>query len=134
MELQRLLRAAFKGENPNRTPAQVCDWVEPSDLTWDAVFDALVAHFTVYTHLRRLLIIRHLARGGPGTLEDLVSSIGMSQDAARRHLAKLHRRGLVRPRSEAPGHWELVRGGGPRLRRGLLNAFLRAIEQQGSKG
>jgi DNA-binding transcriptional ArsR family regulator len=66
-----------------------------------AIFDAA----TAFTDLRRLQILRHLARHGAATTRELVAELSMSDQAASRHIAKLRRRGYVRTRQPSPRHF-----------------------------
>ena len=62
---------------------------------WSVVLRAMCFQFTAYTHLRRLLILRLLLTQGEADLVTIMREIGMSRAAARRHLDKLARRGIV---------------------------------------
>jgi DNA-binding transcriptional ArsR family regulator len=79
----------------------------PADLA--QACQRMVLFFTAYTHLRRLLILRHVAVNGPTSQEALADEIGMSAPAASRQLTKLERRHLVR-RAEVDGQqkWALL--------------------------
>lgn len=58
---------------------------------------------TAFTDLRRLRILRHLDRQGEATVEALVERLRMSRFAAKRHTAKLCRRGLLVALSQGQG-------------------------------
>jgi DNA-binding transcriptional ArsR family regulator len=118
--LQELLHDLFAHADLDRTLVQVCDADIPP--SWEAVFEALLKLFTAYTHLRRLLILREVARRGACSAADLVESIGMSPDATRRHVAKLRRRGLLAVADGAPESWCLAPLSGPAARRQLWAA------------
>jgi DNA-binding IscR family transcriptional regulator len=94
---------------------------------WDDVFNALVAHFTIFTHLRRLLILRHLAGKRACTQDGLVAAVRMSRAATLRHMDKLRRRGVVMAIADSSGAWTLVRNAGPPVRRKLLEIVLHAL-------
>ncbi|MBM4047405.1 MAG: helix-turn-helix transcriptional regulator [Planctomycetes bacterium] len=128
-DVQRLLRRLLGGEDLNRTPSKVCDLVEASERTWDAVFAALMKQFTAYTHLRRLMMVRHLALHRPCGMADLVSGIGMSEDACRRHLDKLERRYLARQAGRG-GDWELIKADHRTMRGILLGIVLDGLDVQ----
>ena len=123
--LQELLHDLFAHADLQRTLAQVCD--EGTAPSWEAVFDALVKTFTAYTHLRRLLILREVARRGACAEAALVETIGMSPDATRRHVAKLRRRGLLAPDIGSPNSWHLAPLAGPVARRKLWAAVQREL-------
>jgi DNA-binding MarR family transcriptional regulator len=80
---------------------------EPA-MDWKVQADAMVTLFTTYTHLRRLLILRHLARNGACTPVALMAEVGMSAAATNRHLDKLLRRGIVNPSGTVPRTWRLA--------------------------
>lgn len=123
--LQELLHDLFAHADLDRTLVQVCDAGTPP--SWEAVFEALVKVFTAYTHLRRLLILREVARRGACSEAALVEAIGMSPDATRRHVAKLRRRGLLSPGDVAPATWHLAPLAGPVARRKLWAAVQREL-------
>jgi len=74
--------------------------------SWQDVFDHMVRCFTAYTHLRRLLCLRHALAHGRFNQPKMMSDIGMSANAVMRHMRKLTRRGVTRPGKDADG-WEL---------------------------
>jgi len=115
--LQELLHDWFAHADLDRTVVQVCAAGTPP--SWEAVFDALIKLFTTYTHLRRLLILRAVSRRGACAAADLVESIGMSPDAARRQLDKLRRRGLLATDLDVPDRWHLAPLAGPVAQRKL---------------
>jgi DNA-binding transcriptional ArsR family regulator len=78
--------------------------------------DAMLQALTAFTHERRLLIARALARQ-PATLTEVSARCGISLPAASRHLAKLCRRGVV---TDDDGRFALVRSAP-----GLLGELLR---------
>jgi predicted DNA-binding transcriptional regulator len=110
-----------------RTHAQVCNFASAVPRGWEAVFDAVLKHVTAFTHLRRLLMLRVLQNKGACRLEDLASDVGMSVDAARRHLCKLRRRGVVAADVHTPGGWILIPAPQPPCLQTLLAIILRAI-------
>jgi DNA-binding transcriptional ArsR family regulator len=124
--IQRLLAEVFGGRDLNCTRAQVCDSTSIVSRGWNPVFDALLKHATAFTHLRRLLMLRTLASKGPCRLEELASNIGMSPDAARRHLDKLRRRGVIAGDPKTSGAWTLIRAPQPPCLQKLLAIVLRA--------
>ena len=79
----------------------------------------LMKLFTTYTHLRRLLILRHLAVNGACTAAVLEQRIGMSPAAMARQLDKLLRRGLVSVVGDAPPTWDLE----PKPKSGLCQSL-----------
>lgn len=126
-EMQNLLRQIFIPGKGNRALAQVCDYVGAARGSWEEVYCVLFAHYTAYTHLRRLLLVRQLAREGACSCEELESSVGMSPDAAGRHLDKLRRRGLVRQADNDSKKWELAGSEKAAFRQSLLEAVLHAL-------
>ncbi|MBM4078812.1 MAG: winged helix-turn-helix transcriptional regulator [Planctomycetes bacterium] len=126
-DMQELVRELF-GERANRTPAQVCDWLGASDETSDAAFSAVIRHVTVYTHLRRLLILREFIREGNRSVEDLIGALNMSPDAAARHLDKLQRRGMVKALADEPSGWKLVAQQVPPFQKALLSAVAKSLK------
>lgn len=123
------VRALLTERDPRRTLSKVCDNPPPEAPTWGDVFQAMVHQFTAYTHLRRLLILRLLLREGRGAYPRIVAEIGMSPDAARRQLAKLKRRGVIRSRGEK-GVWEAETQRGPWLRSALMETVGRVLMAQ----
>ena len=107
----------------NSTPCKV--WNSDEQEKWG---DELIKLFTTYTHLRRLLILRHIARDGACTPADLTEYIGMSLTATSRHLAKLRRRGVVCADGKPPCVWRLNQQVEPTLRRALFKIILRALK------
>ena len=123
--LRELVDEALDVKNLIRTPLKVCE----SELTaWDEVFEALVKLFTTYTHLRRLLLLRQLARQGVGTAGELAERIGMSLAAAYRHLDKLQRRGVVHGDGLDPVQWRVVACKGAACQQKLLALVLREFK------
>jgi len=123
--LQTLMHAVCAAPEPHCIPVQVCDSAPAS--SWEDVYAALVNLFTTYTHLRRLLILRQLARQGECTADDLSESIGMSADATYRHLDKLKRRSVIASIAAAPAMWCLVPHEGSACRQQLLALVLREL-------
>lgn len=115
--LQRTLNAQ------NSTPREV--WNSGAQKEKD---EELVKLFTTYTHLRRLLMLRHLAVKGSASAADLARHVGMSAAATSRHLLKLQRRGVVSAEGPAPHRWQLSTHTAPALRRTMLNIVLRALK------
>jgi predicted ArsR family transcriptional regulator len=105
----------------------VCDSVPDKTPDWETAFDALFKHVTTYTHLRRLLILRCLAKEETCAAERIRSVVGMSADATRRQLDKLQRRGIIARLPTAGDKWALVRTAQPACRRRLLAIVLRAL-------
>jgi len=126
--LQDMMHEVWAAQEPNRIPVQVCDSAPAS--SWETVYDALEKLFTTYTHLRRLLIVRQLARQGECTAVDLMEAVGMSSDATHRHLAKLQRRGVVASIATVPGKWCLVPHKGDACRQQLLGLVLRELKAE----
>ncbi len=115
--LQAWVQDLFAPGDLDRTVVQVC---EPGTTpSWEAVFEALVKLCTTYTHLRRLLILREVARRGACSSAELMEAVGMSADATRRQVAKLCRRGLLAADETAPDRWQLAPPAGPDARRQL---------------
>jgi DNA-binding transcriptional ArsR family regulator len=123
--LQVLLARMFEAGDLNRTLAQVCNKAQSRPPDWEGVFNLLVKEFTVYTHLRRLLILRQLASKARCETDELINVVRLSPDALWRHLDKLQRRGVVAPASD--GAWRLIDDGGARCRRHLREIVLRAL-------
>ena len=129
--LQSVWQAATKG---NLTPDQVWDFGDDqADAAGDGVEVRLVFLFTAYTHLRRLLILRHLARNGPARREALAEEIGMSSQAAARQLSKLRRRGLLCQTGGRGGGWCLVDRPGTPLQAKLHAIVLDALATTGTR-
>ena len=129
-DLQAYLRDMLGATQPGNVLAQLC--AETREPSWDSVYDALFKLFTAYTHLRRLFLLRYLARQGASTTGRLCEQLKMSAAAAHRHLHKLRRRALLMvsdvsatwafaPPSKLPGH------------RRLLVSVVRAVQAQGQK-
>ena len=76
-----------------------------------------------------MLILRLLLREGHGAYPRIVAEIGMSPDAARRQLAKLKRRGVIRSHGEK-GVWEVETQRGPWLRSALMETVGRVLMAQ----
>ncbi|MBM3888837.1 MAG: ArsR family transcriptional regulator [Verrucomicrobia bacterium] len=126
-ELQELLKGLWGKGDLNDTLAQVCHSAPAPRQGWEDVYDALVAHFTAFTHLRRLLMLRVLVQKGTCNIADLAAQVRMSQRAARRHLDKLRRRGLAAMVAGSPGAWTILRAVEPPVRRKLQGIVLRAL-------
>jgi len=86
----------------------------------DVIFDAA----TAFANVRRLQIIRYVAKHGPCTNETLRNQLRMSSRACWRHIDKLARRGYV---AAAAGGWQLVRRGRTPLHRELLASVMRGL-------
>jgi len=86
----------------------------------DVIFDAA----TAFANVRRLQIIRYVAKHGPCTSETLRTQLRMSSGACWRHIGKLVRRGYVVARA---GGWQLVRRGRTPLHRALLASVMRGL-------
>jgi len=125
-DIQKLLTQLFGDKDLNRTLAQVCDSGVTAPQGWDTAFEAMLKHATAFTHLRRLLLLRWLSRKGPCRPEELAAGAQMSADAARRHLDKLRRRGVIADDAKTPGAWTIVRTAHPPCRQKLLAIVLRA--------
>ncbi|MBM4045208.1 MAG: metalloregulator ArsR/SmtB family transcription factor [Planctomycetes bacterium] len=128
MALQRLLVPLLSAEDVHRTLVQVCEPGDSPRGTWPEVFSALYRQFTAYTHLRRVLILRHLSHTGAALPEQVASAIRMSPEAAQRHLDKLRRRGLVRSSAHKNGCCEIVKGEGSPVRQELISIVLRSAQ------
>ena len=70
--------------------------VGAEELIHGLLFEAM----TAFTNVRRLAILRRLAKGKPVTVETLMNELRMSDAAVSRHMGKLLRRGYVRAASE----------------------------------
>ena len=80
----------------NLPAPQVRDLPEPyADSGADSVYAVIFEAATAFTDLRRLQILRQLARRGPCTVRSLIDDLSMSEDAVSRHASKLQRRGYV---------------------------------------
>ena len=101
--VRHLLQEVCTATHPCRTPVQVCDKADAA--SWEAVFSALVELVTTYTHLRRLLILKHLTGTGACGAYELAEHVGMSPDATYRHLDKLKRRSVVASSGSTPELW-----------------------------
>ena len=98
---------------------------------WDALAARLIFFFTGYTHLRRLLVLRHLREYGDTSRERLVEAIGMSPSAVGRQLQKLRRRGLVESITTGQSRsWRLVASPGPPFQRDLHGQVMRALPRE----
>jgi DNA-binding transcriptional ArsR family regulator len=126
-DLQKLLRWVLGGGDLNSTLSKVCNSDRPGHAGWPAVYAALIAQFTTFTHLRRLLILRWLAQRPAGRPDELAAAIRMSPPAASRHLDKLRRRGVVQATGGPAGGWALRDGTGPPAQRRLLAIVLRGL-------
>ena len=91
--LYAILRDPVSGIN-DFGPGQVrnCSSAEIETRLHELIFEAI----TAFTDLRRLQILRRLARKGPAAAQDLTRELSMSQPAVSRHTAKLIRRGYVK--------------------------------------
>jgi len=130
--LNGLLLETWKQVRANSTHAHVWNWLalapEPHLKPWDAVAARIVFFLTGYTHLRRLLIIRHLALHGPATQTQMCEAIRMSPNAASRQLDKLRRRGLVQEvKIQEATAWRLVDVPEPPFQRRLHALVLDAL-------
>ncbi len=121
--LRELLDEALLAAWKIRTPDKVCEFETGR---WD---DSLLKLFTTYTHLRRLLILRLLDSHGAVTIASVSEQIGMSPDAAYRHLDKLRRRGVVASSGTHPVYWSVVPVTGAALRQRLLACVLRELQR-----
>ena len=136
--LSILTSAWGSGPKANSTLSNVWNWVvadgEELPPSWEAVFERMAFVFTAYTHLRRLLILRHLARNGPVRQDALAEAIGMSPPAASRQLSKLRRRGLVeRAGDGGNGAWRLVPRPQSRFQARVHRAVVDALLAMGEK-
>jgi DNA-binding transcriptional ArsR family regulator len=120
--MQRLVEEAVRVAGQIRTPEKVCEFDVKG---WE---EELVKLFTTYTHLRRLLILRYLSAHGGTPIATLAEKIGMSPDAAYRHLDKLLRRGVVVCIGKAPAHWGVAPVSGDVWRTKLLALVLREFK------
>ena len=114
------LHNTLGGLNP--TPHEV--WDSAARKKQDA---ELVNVFTTYTHLRRLLVLRQLVLKGSRTSVELAALVGMSDSAINRHLAKLHRRGVVRAAGAPPYTWQ-IETDMPPLRQNLLRIVVDVLQ------
>ena len=121
----RLLRAVCTATHPCSTPVQV--WNKADATSWEEVFAALVELFTTYTHLRRLLILKHLAGNGACSAFELAEQVGMSPVATYRQMDKLKRRGVVASSESAPELWSIRPHKGPDFRDKLLALVLQEL-------
>jgi DNA-binding transcriptional ArsR family regulator len=126
--LQALMKDLLDGKKCNFTLAQVWNDAPQSETGWEAVFAGLEKHVTTYTHLRRLLILRELARKHTCRAEEITGTIRMSAGALGRHLDKLQRRGVIREPATKAGAWTIVRDARPPCRQRLLEIVLRALQ------
>lgn len=128
LEMQAYLQDMLGAQQPAGVLANVCaEAVEP---TWTAVHDALIKLFTAYTHLRRLFLLRYLARRGASTVEQLCAQLNMSAAAAHRHLHKLQRRGLLMSSADS-NSWMMATHLKPSGQRRLLAIVMRAVQSHG---
>ena len=128
-ELQILVRELFKDDEQNSTPAQVWNFAGAS--SWEEALEKLPKFFSSYTHLRRLLLLRCLARQGIRSTEQLAAEIHISIPAIHRHLHKLQRRGLICAAGRAPTQWQLAAPVEPIFHRKLLSIILRELIARG---
>ena len=90
--LGRLLRGHTKRQAPDGASAtRRARRDEPEPALLRLVFEAA----TAFTSVRRLQILRRLARGEPADVATLTRELHMSEAAVSRHTAKLIRRGYV---------------------------------------
>jgi DNA-binding transcriptional ArsR family regulator len=123
-DVQQLLQGVFAArQQAAAEPAQPVTHGAEQD-------EVLMKLFTTYTHLRRLLILRHLALNGACTAAELEQRIGMSPAAMARHLDKLLRRGLVSVAGDAPPTWDLAPLPKPGLCRSLRVVILHKLKLQ----
>ncbi len=128
LEMQAYLQELFGTQQPDSVLKNLCaEAVEP---TWEALNTALIKLFTAYTHLRRLFIIRYLARQGAATTEQLCEQLQLSAAAAHRHLRKLQRRGLLLSRDVSTS-WMLASPAKLAGQRNLLALVVRALQANG---
>ena len=74
--------------------------VKTSDRELEAVLDAVAGYFAVLAEPTRLRILRALCRG-ERTVSRIVDETAVSQPTVSRHLAALHRHGIVARRRDA---------------------------------
>jgi DNA-binding MarR family transcriptional regulator len=90
------LRGAAPGAPaPGRSARRRAKTADTSPDASDLLFDAA----TAFTNVRRLQIMRRLAKGEPADAPTLARELRMSAAAVGRHLSKLIRRGFVRSSS-----------------------------------
>jgi len=123
----------------NPTHINVWDWlgIDPRDeeeTEWESVAGRLILFSTAYTHLRRLLLLRELARKGPALQDQLLLQIGMSPSAVSRQLTKLRVRGLVECVSVDNGsRWRLCKPE-PVLQRRMHQEVMRTLTRRTATG
>ena len=128
-DIQALLHGLFGSTQSNSTLGQV--WNRTPPPLEEAEEELLMKLFTTYTHLRRLLILRYLARSGACTAEQVADSVRMSNPAVNRHLHKLRRRAVVSATEVPPVLWKLARPAGFACRQQLLDSVLRSLKAEG---
>lgn len=128
LDMQAYLPTLLGVEQAGRVRPSVA--AEAGEATRTAVNNALIKCFTAYTHLRRLLLLRYLARRGACTAEQLCAQLNMSAAAVQRHLRKLQRRSLL-VSGHVPGVWMLAAQPPGSGQRSLLAIVVRALEAQG---
>jgi DNA-binding MarR family transcriptional regulator len=124
-DIQALLRDVFASDKPERVLPTLTNATGAA--SWEAVYEALVKMFTAYTHLRRLMLLRYLARRGACSVEQLCEQLKMSKAAAHRHLRKLRRRALVNP-SQAALLWSFAPQTQASGQQRLLTCVVRALQ------
>jgi DNA-binding transcriptional ArsR family regulator len=124
-DIQALLRDVFASDKPERVLPSLT--TATGAASWEAVYEALVKMFTAYTHLRRLMLLRYLARRGACSVEQLCEQLKMSTAAAHRHLRKLRRRALVGPTNKAL-LWSFAPPTQLSGQQQLLNCVVRALQ------
>jgi DNA-binding transcriptional ArsR family regulator len=86
----RLGAALGRGENPGLHEVR-----DSSDSPESSLHRTIFEAATAFTDLRRLQILRHLARQRAAVAHQLEDALSMSPQALSRHMAKLIRRGYV---------------------------------------
>ena len=100
----------------------------PPAPSWECVFRALVQTFTTYTHLRRLLILREIAKRGLCSATDIQEAVGMSPQAAERQLEKLCRRHMLVAHAGTPTRWSLALAPSSEFNRKLWDLVRRELQ------
>ncbi len=92
----------------------------------ETLLNAVASYFAVLAEPTRLRILRALCRG-ERTVGRIVEETGVSQPAASRHLAALHRHGIVSRRRDANlVHYRVSDATTPRLCRSVCTRIARA--------
>ena len=91
--LRQILRGAGTPEDSRGLP-EVRDYGPDVDTVHKTLFEAA----TAFTDARRLQLLRYLESHGEATVESLIDTLEMSEDAVSRHTTKLRRRGYVESR------------------------------------